>query len=268
MRVAWLEQAGVSPEEEDELKHQQIKLAGFHLFRLNWADPSFVKDSAATIWQSGVTWAEGRNILFESARVQNYDYYIFVDDDLRLISDENRPYEELLEKLKIVRPETATIYSPTDWAHDGKQMANDTFSYICGHDLQVQIFSSRAAELLLPIPFVGSAGTGWYAQLLATRFWPKSHVCLNGPIAINTRSAEHQDSGIDGFQTFGSVGKVTLRNLRELLPFWIRNPWKLRSWMIRRNSRLRKVKPNFQHSNFLQIDSPEIEKFRQRFDRA
>ena len=105
-------------------------------FRVNWkADTN---DKEAHFYKDNIVWSEGRSLLFEKVK-GNYEYYIFIDDDVKFISKtDNSVAEELKYFFKEYNPLTGTIFGD-NWAWDlYKKTINTNYKEafpIMGHDL-------------------------------------------------------------------------------------------------------------------------------------
>ena len=82
-------------------------------YRLNWKNDT--NDNLASFYEENIVWSEGRSLLFEKVKNQ-YEYYIFIDDDVKFISKTNLTVaEEIKNFLETYHPLTGTIYGD-NWA--------------------------------------------------------------------------------------------------------------------------------------------------------
>lgn len=101
---------------------------------------------------SGTTWAEGRNFLLKQALVKAPDteYFIFLDDDVELATENFQKLEKVLEKDKpyflIPVMDKALLYNPTN-----KILTNERCVFI---DEQFQVFHRTLVNDKLSIPYV------------------------------------------------------------------------------------------------------------------
>jgi len=230
MNICLLEQSGTVPDNLTRVRRAACSRVGWGFHRLNWNQATWLNEHEATIRQANVTWSEGRSRLYESASPDDYDYYVFIDDDISFhkrysnrctavksifgnsyakapdVSETAEALHEIERLLVDYRPITGTVFSPTDWGHKWARRPEklgrdrETFPVAC-HDLQVQIFRRDVARLAFPSPLSGSGGSMWFAQFAGFIGWPKSQLCLTSLEARNNRHLEHHDRDLSQFRS-------------------------------------------------------------------
>ncbi len=239
MRSCLLEQSGMVPDRLAIARRTACLIRGWGHFRLNWNPSTWGEEHADATLEDGKTWAEGRSLLFEKARREAYDYYLFLDDDVlirprrrfpKLFANCWRAFEPDLSDASMVTdflaslaaiervwrlqcPVSGNLFSATDWAHQWHAypytLGRRTRSFcIACHDLQTHFFRADYAALVFPAPVAGSAGSMWYAQFAGAYGWPKAQVCISSVEAFNTRCAPHQDHTLSQFKNADEIHRV------------------------------------------------------------
>jgi hypothetical protein len=226
MRFCLLEQSGRVPDALFRARRAACIAQSWGHYRLNWNPSTWEYEDADVLRYRNVTWAQGRSLLFDEARLASYEYYLFVDDDVLLAPREDSvssgvdatglgPGEpsvaRLAEALRVIadswtrwKPVSGTIFSRTDWGVAGTtrllELAceSDAFAVSC-HDLQTHFFRRDFAELVFPAPLKGSGASMWYAQFVGAYGWPSAQLCLTGAWARNTRAEPHRDFEVPGY---------------------------------------------------------------------
>jgi hypothetical protein len=162
-------------------------------YRLNWARED---DPNAFITAKGVTWSEGRSLLYEKVP-KDYEYYIFIDDDVTFHADEEvdipRKIEELLNEY---HPIAGTFYDPKQWAFLPIGASYEEFIArkcfpISGYDAESQILSKSYADAILPAIYHGAHRTDWYIQWVCFQTFPMKQMCFSEIRVANARSGGH-----------------------------------------------------------------------------
>lgn len=162
-------------------------------YRLNWFHES---DPNAYITAKGVIWSEGRSLLYEKVPKQ-YDYYIFIDDDVDLHAapgvDVPLKIKQLLEEY---RPIAGTFYDEKQWGFADTTIPHEEYVArrvfpIAGYDMMTQIFSASFAEAMFPIVYHGAHRTLWYPQWVCSQTFPRKHLAFAEIWATNARSGGH-----------------------------------------------------------------------------
>jgi len=166
-------------------------------FRLNWEANK--DDLLADYYQDNIVHSEGRSMLFEKVKGQ-YEYYIFIDDDVSFTSDtEKSEAEELKHFFETYKPITGTISgigTCTDWtwASYNKSQKHEKEAYcIMAHDLCVQYMRHDFAELMYPTIYHGCEQSMWYAELIGYKLHPHKCLAYNKVKIKNTRHVPHKD---------------------------------------------------------------------------
>ena len=158
-------------------------------FRLNWKADK--RDTYADFFHDDLVFSEGRSYLYDQVK-GNYEYYIFIDDDIAFRSHTNRsPAEEikfLLEKYKPVHGSANTSSFPEIPSEFKAEVGP-----MMGGDECVQFFREDFADLMFPTWFHGAQKSFWYAQFIAYFSYPDKSIFLNSIYARNTRSVPHGD---------------------------------------------------------------------------
>lgn len=154
-------------------------------YRLNWYTN---KDPNAFIHYKNITWCEGRNILYEKVP-KKYDYYMFIDDDLKF-KCENNVALTLHKFLLSYQPLVSTVMSH-NWHMNKvesihKEYKKGAFVYR-GQDMELMIFSKDYANIMFPIIYLGGWGCMWYMNYICTNLYPKKQVCTTNIEVSNPR---------------------------------------------------------------------------------
>ncbi len=195
-KFAVLEQGNKPNTKLAKKRKRQFTTSYSDCFRLNWADNR--RDKQADFYAKNITWSEGRSLLYEKTKGQ-YEYYIFIDDDVDFCSKTKRSVsEEISDFLSAYTPLSGTIFGD-NWCWDKalrKKIAADKKKVFCvkGHDLYCHIFASHFADLMFPVIYHGSEGSMWYAQYVATELFADKCLVLNTVNIKNTQSVAHRDS--------------------------------------------------------------------------
>lgn len=162
-------------------------------YRLNWFTEN---DPNAFITNKGVTWSEGRSLLYEKVP-KNYKYYIFIDDDVIFHAapgiDIPLKIKELLDEYK---PIAATFYDPRQWGFIETGIPADEFLahqcfLIAGYDAESQIYSKSYADIIFPFIYHGAHRTDWYTQWVCYKTFPAKQMCFSEIQVSNLRSGGH-----------------------------------------------------------------------------
>jgi hypothetical protein len=192
------------------LKHKELFTTDCSdFYRLNWETE---KDKNALFFQKNITWSEGRSILYEQVP-KNYNYYIFIDDDIDFYADVGvdiaPKIEELLTKYK---PLAGTFYDPTRWCFKtgikrDKYLTKECFP-IAGYDSQVQIFSKSFADVMFPAIHHGSGKAFWYCFWACYKLYPLKQLCFTD-IKVKNRRHLRGNSTDKQHLTYNSPEKIS-----------------------------------------------------------
>lgn len=163
-------------------------------FRLNWKNDK--NDANASFFGENIVWSEGRSLLYENVK-DRYEYYIFIDDDVKFISKtSNSVAMELKMFFEKYRPLTGT-FNGDNWAWDSFKTKAETDTRdvfpIMGHDLCCHYFQADFAEQMFPVYFHGSTGSMWYAQFIGHILYPEKCLVSNTIRVKNTQHLPHSD---------------------------------------------------------------------------
>lgn len=237
MKIVWLEQSGVAPDDAAWQRMVDLKASGIDYLRLNWNTKC--ADELAQVRLGDITWSEGRNHLYEVAKGA-YNYYIFADDDLRFESPGAGPYTRVRSGLERWKPLTGTLRSPQDWAQAGsRHIPIHKAARIVAHDQQVQIVSSEISDELLPGPHIGAHASMWHIQFTGFECWPERQLVIPSDRIQNTRSLGHDHEAMyPNFQTAANIYAELLRQFDFLRHHGLETISSFRRWARRKNSRL------------------------------
>jgi hypothetical protein len=188
-----LEQGNLVNEPATIKKKEMFTTEFSDFYRLNWA---FDNDPNANFSAFGVTWSEGRSLLYE--RVPKiYDYYLFIDDDVNFHADLDvdipQKVKELLEEYN---PLAATFYDPIQWGFTKTGPSVEEFLErrcfpIAGYDAESQIYSKSYADVIFPFIYHGAHRTDWYTQWVCYRTFPTKQMGFSEIRVSNSRSGGH-----------------------------------------------------------------------------
>lgn len=164
-------------------------------YRLNWKTHN---DPNAFITKQGITWSEGRSLLYSKVP-KKYDYYIFIDDDIKFTTNNNATVDTIVNLLEEYTPITGTFFDPDNWMFekiivDTIEASKRTVFPISGYDLQVHFFSKKFAEIVFPTIYHGSAASMWYSQWICYKLFPFKQMCFTDVKVENTRHNQHEDN--------------------------------------------------------------------------
>ncbi len=188
-----LEQGKIVNEPCTLVKRKMFTTEFSDFYRLNWATED---DPNAFMTAKGVTWSKGRSLLYEKIP-KNYDYYIFIDDDVSFYAEEGvdipTKIKELLDEYK---PIAGTFYSPNSWSflplkNSYGELVDRKCFPITGYDAESQILSSTFADVMLPFIYHGAHRTDWYLQWVCYQTFPLKQMAFPEIRVLNTRSGGH-----------------------------------------------------------------------------
>jgi hypothetical protein len=162
-------------------------------YRLNWATED---DPNAFITARGVTWSEGRSLLYEKVP-KDYEYYIFIDDDVTFEADIGIDIpQKIKELLDEYHPLAGTFYDPYQWGFSQIDASYEEFVArkcfpITGYDAESQILSKSYADVMLPAIYHGAHRTDWYLQWVCYQTFPAKQMCFSEVRVNNARSGGH-----------------------------------------------------------------------------
>lgn len=141
-----------------------------------------------TYFYPEVSWAEGRNILLESAYAENFLYYIFLDDDVQITQGSFQDFEDLLIKnLPYVGlPLCDQVQNSGDWCPRLKIQNPNSLDQV------MQAYSKKAVDDGIVVPFVTLFDhlSWWYSceinQYLILRYFKTTTAQFNDIKVLNT----------------------------------------------------------------------------------
>ena len=179
-------------------EHQdQFTTEDSDFYRLNWKQ----EDPDALVVQPGICWSEGRSLLYEKIP-KIYDYYIFIDDDVRFLNP--NPANLIAETLKKYKPVAGCFYERAAW-HSSRMQVNKEATPIAGFDLNNHIFSREAATALFPVTHHGSGRVMWYAQYVVHKLYPRKQMMFSNILVDNWRHEPPEDKGLEYYTPVDQV---------------------------------------------------------------
>lgn len=162
-KISWCEQSGLLQERAD--LENDLHLCGVDYFRFNWRYGQ--DDPFANVCYDGddkLSWSRGRELLYDTAKKNDYDYYVFADDDLFL----DRPVPDFVQRIRDVldkyHPCILTVRG-NSWHENYVKNFRTQLVSIFIVDLQFQCLSRESAEFAFPVKFDGGWATLWYPML-------------------------------------------------------------------------------------------------------
>lgn len=167
MKIAWLIQSDnlskiVKPTFED-------CSCTVDLYLYNWrkgADDHLQN----VLLEAGKSWSNGRSGLYDCAKKYGeYDYYVFVDDDIQVSGDKN--FSDILNYITDFgfSEDIITVSSNCwqEWYLRKMNIKRDCCVFCT--DLQFQMISAEHCEKMFPAKFDGGWGTLWYPMFELSR---------------------------------------------------------------------------------------------------
>ena len=189
-----LEQSGHINEPLTSKKKEMFTTDFSDFFRLNWREEN---DPDAFTIAKGAGWSEGRSLLYERVP-KDYEYYIFIDDDIDFSADLNvdipKKIKELLEKYK---PMAGTFFNFNQWGFnltgisENKYLERECFP-IAGFDMQSHILCQSFAEVIFPVIYHGAHRSMWYSYWICHTTFPYKQVCFPDIRVSGFRSEWHK----------------------------------------------------------------------------
>jgi hypothetical protein len=184
-----LEQSGEIPDKNTYCKKNSFSTSFSDFLRINWLT---TKDPLSAGYYPGISWSEGRSILYELAK-EHYEYLIFIDDDVRFDCT-NDVADVIANLITEYKPYSATFYDSKSWGFKKlpKTLFDKNLAFpIVGFDLQTFLMKTSFAKIVMPVPFHGFDKSMWYAQYIANSLWPNKQVVFPKPSVSNARHALH-----------------------------------------------------------------------------
>lgn len=122
--------------------YKYLKTQNSQVYISTWLEDHMYQDWFTLMYHPNTTWGEGRNKLLSYTKNKNYDYYIFLDDDLRFDVKKQIPIleKDLTENnIKIAYPRRQDRYGN-----------NEKFSKQHNCDASFSIFHKSIVRKLLP----------------------------------------------------------------------------------------------------------------------
>tara|TARA_Y100001970_G_scaffold282917_1_gene396917 strand:+ start:3408 stop:4259 length:852 start_codon:yes stop_codon:yes gene_type:complete len=152
-------------------------------YRLNWMTHD---DPDAFITAPGACWSEGRSLLYHHVP-KNYEYYIFIDDDITWEDDTNLA-QNIFDVLSTWNPVAGCFPEFDAWHMEHRPNAVGDVSCIAGFDLNNHIFNRASADLLFPAVYHGSGRSFWHAQFMVHKLCPEKHLSIDCLPISNSRN--------------------------------------------------------------------------------
>ena len=123
-----------------------------------------------------------------------YDYYIFIDDDIKFRSLTSRSVpDELSYMLSKYKPLHASIVNDT-WSDFTFNTDKDALVML-GGDLCVQIFHKSFVDHMFPTWIHGSGGSMHYAQWIIHMLYPGKSIYINSILVRTKGSSSRRNLG-------------------------------------------------------------------------
>lgn len=215
-KLAILQQGGHI--DGDETEHQKEMLEGIgDFFRLNWAGD--ISDKHATICVYKKTkWTEGRQLLYEWVveNVGEYEYYLFIDDDVRFVDDKVKMLPSLLE---MWNPLCAAFdcyvldedNKEWDQRKEPAKKLRDHRYFL--HDENHNLFHRSVLKTLFPVPFHGPGAWLRYIECTVGRIYPEKMVRFSG---IKVKNMKHRERGEGHGDHGGAAYHSMLRKFNQI----------------------------------------------------
>ena len=187
-----LEQSGETPSREAFERKRIFSTDYSDHFRINWKTPD---DDLSAGFYPGITWSEGRSVLYEIVRGK-YEYVIFIDDDIQFTDNEKDIPGLIAEDLQTYTPVSGTFYDRSSWAFksiDPSKAVSKPCFPVHAFDLQTFIMKDAFASMMMPVPFHGFDKSMWYVQYICSELWPEKQLAFSRPEVRNTRHVQHID---------------------------------------------------------------------------
>lgn len=183
--------------------------------------PKFEVSWTAHIFAPGTTWAEGRNLLLREAQARGaYDYYIFLDDDVRVVRGSFSEFEMLLalHKPAVGLPLCDEI-KRTNRYDPGAVMQHPV-----ALDQIVQAFSADAVAEGIVVPYVTrfDDDSWWYAceinQFLVLRYYRDRTLQFNDFEILNAAHTWVAGESSEPSSTYrGGTDEAGMRRIRSYI---------------------------------------------------
>jgi hypothetical protein len=191
-----LEQGGGTGAALTEKKKRLFNTDFSGFYRLNWKT---MDDPDAFIARKGIVWSEGRSLLYDQVP-KDYEYYIFIDDDVDFYCVDGCADEGIALRIKSLldkwKPLGGTFYDPDCWLLQGslpfrESMEKEAFP-IAAFDFQSFIMHRSLCETMLPIWTHGSNASMRYVNYLTHLIAPRKQICFTSVLAANTEHLLHE----------------------------------------------------------------------------
>ena len=169
-------------------KHNRIFTNDFcDFYRINWYYENNDNDPYAYICKKGVIGTEGLSLLYEKVP-KDYEYYIFIDDDMDFYCPDNCSDEVLVERIKdllIKYKPLAGTFVEKQFLKDLKKHGVDTENLkeaftTATWDQGVAFWHKSVAKHMFPIIYHGAAGSRHYVHYCLNKLYPmKMHAFTN-----------------------------------------------------------------------------------------
>lgn len=168
-----------------------------------------------TFYCPNTTWAEGRNILLESALNESFDYLIFLDDDVKIARGSFLEFENQLIKYK----PSVGLPLCNEIKRTNRYLRNEDIQRPVALDQLVQAYSFETVRESVVLPFVTEFDySSWWMSceinaFLILRYYFESTLQFNNFEVLNTNHA--WEEGISPTESI-YVGGMSARQRLEL----------------------------------------------------
>lgn len=193
-------------------------------YKLNW---KHLDDTDALVCKQNICWSEGRSLLYSHVP-KNYEYYIFIDDDIifKNTTDKLSVSEKIRDMLDYYKPLAGCFNGKhkngtPEW-HLSKIPRKTGAFPIMGYDLNTNIFHHSFAAVMFPIIYHGSGRCMWYSAYICHKLYPGKNICITD---ISTKNARHEDNESFGLEHFIKPDVITQKFAANL-----KNPDDFNCW--------------------------------------
>ncbi len=188
MKILYLIQA------PDFMPYPDLSGSGREVILLTWKSPV----AQSTIHMPGSSWNTGRNRLLEEANKRDYDYLVFLDDDLIITTATGRSVWDEFEEF-LVNWEPAIGYGKYQWQQDSGGEADLNYNM----DACFNAFHKETVPVLLPYTTSFDNVSWHYSQAIIIALldcmYPLNRVQCNSITVVNSISRPYPRDNQDFF---------------------------------------------------------------------
>jgi hypothetical protein len=176
-----------------------------------------------TFFAPNSTWSQGRNILLESVKKMDYRYFIFIDDDMKIIKGS---FEEF-EKLLLLHCPSVGLPLVDEIKASHRYKARLSHQAPIALDQILQAYSKGTVEQAICLPFVGEFDDlSWWLgceinQFLILRYYGDSALQFNSIEVSNTNHSWYDSTPAAGSSKY--VGGITAEGTAKAKAYIVDN---------------------------------------------